>query len=133
MMRGAWFVLFELLLALICCCCRHVEPSSSVFIRQFSQTTVELFPCEELPSTVSLYSSTLITVMANLSLCEHTNKINATVSRSIAVNLPTHFIYVTVYYNRKLLRSRALLYKHFMAYSSVGHSLSSIMHRSITS
>ena len=89
-MMGARFVLFELLLAVICCC-RHVEPSS-VFTRQFSQTTVELLPCKELPSTVSLYSSTLVTVMANLSLCEHTNKINATVCQSVAVNLPSHFI-----------------------------------------
>ena len=82
MMMGARFVLFELLLAVICCC-RHVEPSS-VFTRPFSQTTVELLPCKELSSTISLYDSTLITVMANLSLCE---KINATVSQSIAVNI----------------------------------------------
>ena len=85
MMVGARFVLFELLLALSCCC-RHVEPSS-VFTRPSSQTTVELLLCKELSSTVSLYDSTLITVMANLSLCENTNKINATVSQSIAVNI----------------------------------------------
>ena len=62
---GATFVLFELLLALSCC--RYVEPS--VFTRQFSQNTVELLPCEEKQATVSLYNSTLFTIMANLALC----------------------------------------------------------------
>ena len=89
LIMGARFVLFELLLAL--CCCRYVEPS--VFTRLFSQSTVELLPCHEMNSTVSLYNSTLITIMANLSLCQNSNEMNATVSQRLAINLlPYYFI-----------------------------------------
>ena len=84
---AARFVLFELLLAL--CCCRYVEPS--VFTRLFSQSTVELLPCKELTSTVSLYNSTLITIMANLSQCQNSNEMNATVSQPLAIKLLRHF------------------------------------------
>jgi hypothetical protein len=88
---GARFVLFELLLALICCC-RHVEPSS-MFTRQSSQNTVELLPCKELTSTISLYNSTLVTVMANLSLCEDANEMNATVSQSICYQTISNYTF----------------------------------------
>ena len=81
LIMGARFVLFELLLAL--CCCRYVEPS--MFTRLFSQSTVELLPCKELTSTVSLYNSTLITIMANLSHCQNSYEMNATVSQPLAI------------------------------------------------
>lgn len=75
---GARILLFELLLTL--CCCRHVQPSA--FTRQFSQSTVELFPCDERNSTVSLYNSTMVTIMANLSHCQSTDEMTVTVSQS---------------------------------------------------
>ena len=80
---GAKFVLLELLLALSCC--RYVEPS--VFTEQFSQNTVELIPCKEQTATVSLYNSTLFTIMANLTLCTNFKEMDTVVSQSFNIAL----------------------------------------------
>ena len=83
MIMGAKFVLFEVLLVLSCY--QHVEPS--VFTEQFSQNTVELLPCKKQAATVSLYNNTLLTIMANLTLCSemdirHSNTIVSKVFNS---------------------------------------------------
>ena len=81
LIMGAKFVLFELLLALSYW--RYVEPS--VFTKQFSQNTVELLPCKERTATVSLYNSTLFTIMANLTYCpEMDTRIDTIVSQVLA-------------------------------------------------
>lgn len=74
---GVKFVLFELLLSLSCC--RHVEPS--VFTRKFAQKAVDLLPCENQTATVSLYNSTLFTIMANLTHCPSIMEMDTVVSQ----------------------------------------------------
>ena len=80
LIMGAMFVLFDVLLVALFCC-RHVEPAQSVLSTEFSQTTVELLPCEK-PSSqlrVSLYNSTLITVVANLTHCQSLPQLDTTI------------------------------------------------------
>ena len=95
---GARFPLFELLLTL--CCCRHVQPSA--FTRQFSQSTVELLPCDERNSTVwSLYNSTMVTIMANLSRCQGTDEMTVTVSQSLIISRWSIFNEASIYFIKK--------------------------------
>ena len=81
LIMGARFILFEILLAL--CCYRHVQPSA--FTMQFSQSVVELLPCDDLNSTVSLYNSTLVTIKANISRCPKFKEKDTAVSQIIII------------------------------------------------